>query len=96
MGGDRAGHAQAAVGVDIRAADKTFHQLVRYIIILGQQLAGDIECDAIGTMFADRICKACCNQIESPIPFYSLAADFRIEQASFQTDCFRQMCALGA
>jgi len=36
MGGNRAGHAQAAVGIDIGAADEALHQLVGDIIILGQ------------------------------------------------------------
>ena len=96
MGGDCAGHAQAAVGVDIGAADKAFHQLVGDIIVLGQQLAGDVECDAIGAMFTHGIGKALRDQIESLAPLRLLAANFRIEQPSFQTDRFRQMRPLGA
>jgi len=47
-------------------------------------------------MFAHRIGKARRDQIESLVPFCSLAANFRIEQASFQTDGFREMGTLGA
>ena len=41
--GHRRRHAQPRIGIDVRAADETLHQLVRDVIILGQQLPGDIE-----------------------------------------------------
>ena len=50
VAGDRRGHAQAGVGVDIGRADEALHQLVGDVIVLDQQLAGDIEGDAVGAM----------------------------------------------
>ena len=43
MAGDRRRHAQPRIGVDIGRADEALHQLVGDVIILGQQLAGQIE-----------------------------------------------------
>ena len=40
---DRRRHAKPRVGIDIGRAEKTFHQLVGDVIILGQQLAGQIK-----------------------------------------------------
>ena len=47
MAGDRGRHAQPRIGVDIGRADEAFHQLVGDVIILGQELAGDIEGDRV-------------------------------------------------
>src|SRR5215467_15357736 len=38
--GDRGGHAETRIGVDIRRAEKTFHELVGDVIILGEELSG--------------------------------------------------------
>jgi hypothetical protein len=43
VAGDRRRHAKPRVGIDIGRAEKTFHQLVGDVIILGQQLAGQIK-----------------------------------------------------
>jgi hypothetical protein len=48
VAGDRRGHAQPRIGVDIGAADESLHQLVGDVIVLGQQLAGEIERDRAG------------------------------------------------
>ena len=47
MAGDRRRHAQARIGVDIGRADEALHQLVGDVIVLGQQLAGEIERDRV-------------------------------------------------
>ena len=39
VAGDRGSHAQSRVGVDIGRADKTLHELVGHVIILGEELA---------------------------------------------------------
>ena len=36
-------HAQPRVGVDVGGADEALHQLVGDVVVLGQQLAGDVE-----------------------------------------------------
>jgi hypothetical protein len=40
-------HAQPRIGVDIGAADEALHQLVGDVIVLGQQLPGEIERDRV-------------------------------------------------
>ena len=39
----RRGHTQARIGVDVGGTEKALHQLVGDVIVLGQQLAGEIE-----------------------------------------------------
>ena len=36
-------HAQARIGVDVRGADVALHELVGDVVVLGQQLSGDIQ-----------------------------------------------------
>ena len=45
MPGDRRGHAQPRVGVDMRRADEALGQLVGDVVVLGQQLPGEVEGD---------------------------------------------------
>ena len=44
-------HAKPGIGVDIAAADEALHQLVGDVVVLGQELAGDIEGDSVRPMF---------------------------------------------
>ena len=53
VAGDRRGHAQPRIGVDVGRADKALHQLVGDVIILGQQLAGEIERDRVRAIALD-------------------------------------------
>ncbi len=55
---DRRGHAEPGIGVDIGRAEKALHQLVGDVIILGQQLAGEIEGDRVGSVALDDAAKA--------------------------------------
>ena len=41
VAGDRGGHAQPRIGVDVARAEEALHQLVGDVIVLGQKLAGD-------------------------------------------------------
>ena len=54
VAGDRRRHAQPRIGVDIGRADKALHQLVGDVIILGEQLAGEIEGDRVRSVRARR------------------------------------------
>ena len=47
VAGHRRGHAQARVGVDVRRADEALGQLVGDVIVLGQELAREIEGDRL-------------------------------------------------
>ncbi len=94
--GNRTCHAQAAVGVDIGRTDEALHQLVGDIIILGQQLAGDIEGNAVRPVFGDGGFETVGNMRQCRVPIDPRATDFRIEQAPLQPDGFAQMRAFGA
>ena len=54
VAGHRAAHAQARVGVDVVGADQALGELVEDVVVLGQQLAGDVEADRVGAVLADR------------------------------------------
>ena len=53
VAGDRRGHAQARVGVDVVRAEKALGELVDRVVVLGQQLAGDVERDRVGAVLVD-------------------------------------------
>ena len=47
VAGHRGGHAQARVGIDVRRADEALGQLVGDVVVLGQELAREIEGDRL-------------------------------------------------
>ena len=47
VAGDRARHAQARVRVDVVRAEEALGELVDRVVVLGQQLAGDVERDRV-------------------------------------------------
>ncbi|MEY9456186.1 hypothetical protein ABIG07_005134 [Bradyrhizobium ottawaense] len=100
MAGDRGRHAEPRVGIDIRRADKALHQLVGDVIILGEELAGQIERDRVGAISRHDVLHAMGDMIERIAPGdaleHALAADHRIEQAAFQPDSLTERGALGA
>ena len=51
----RARHAQPRIGVDVVGADEPLGELVEDVVVLGQQLAGHVERDAVGTVLADAL-----------------------------------------
>ena len=101
VAGDRRGHAQPRIGVDIGAADKTLHQLVGDVIVLGQQLAGEIERDRAGAVARDDVLKAMRDMVERVAPGHPLhrplvAADHRMQQAVFQPERLAERRSLRA
>ena len=57
VAGDGGGHAKPRIGVDIGRADEALHQLVGDVVVLGQQLARDIEGHRIRAVLGDRLRK---------------------------------------
>jgi hypothetical protein len=53
VAGHRAAHAQARVGVDVVGADQALGQLVEDVVVLGQQLAADVEAHGVGAVRLD-------------------------------------------
>jgi hypothetical protein len=60
-------HAQARVGVDVVGADQALGQLVEDVVVLGQQLAGDVEGDASGPCSA-MVARTCRRRARAPRP----------------------------
>ena len=68
LSGDRGCHAEPGIGVDIRRADEALHQLVGDVVVLGQQLAGEIKRDGAGTVPRDDLLEAVRDRRERRIP----------------------------
>ena len=66
--GDGARHAEPRVRVDVVGADKPLGEFVEDVIILGQQLTGNVERDAVGAMVANARREAIGQRIEGRIP----------------------------
>ena len=96
VAGDRRSHAEARIGVDVGRADESFHQLVGDIIVLDQQLARDIEGDAVGSMRCDRLQKALRDEVERSLPAALGAPDDRTEQPIVERERLSERRAFGA
>ena len=53
VAGHAGGHAQPRIGVDVGGADEALRELVEDVVVLGQQLAGDVEGDRVRPVLAD-------------------------------------------
>ena len=96
MAGDRRRHAQPRIGVDIGAADEALHQLVGDVVILGQELAGDVERHRVGPMIGHGLGEAGRDAIERLVPACIAAADLRIQQSSIGSERVAERRALRA
>ena len=101
MAGDRRGHAQPRIGVDVGRADEALHQLVGDVIVLGQQLAGEIERDRVGPVALDDAAKAVGDAVERdrPVDARKRAVDLpqhRMQQAVVERQRLAERRALGA
>ena len=87
VAGHRARHAQARIGIDVVGADQALGELVEDVIVLGQQLAGDVEADAVRAVLADRVGEFARDEIERRVPRRAFArrttrdAQFRMQRA---------------
>ena len=68
VAGDRARHAQARVGVDVVGADQALGELVEDVVVLGQELARDVERDRVGAVRGDRRGEAVGGEVERRVP----------------------------
>src|SRR5688572_4811240 len=91
MASDRRGHAEARVGIDVRRADKTLHQLVGDVVIFGQELAGKVEGDSVLSMLRDDVLQTAGDMIKRVGPGHRFelavaAADHRLQQALLEPE----------
>ena len=77
VAGDRRRHAQARIGIDVVGADQPFGELVEDVVVLGQQLARNIERDAVGAVLADDRGELVGGEIERALPAHALARGVR-------------------
>ena len=96
VAGDRRRHAQARIGVDIGRADEALHQLVGDVVVLGEQLAGNVEGDRVRPVLGDRTSETAGDRVEGHVPADAPAADLGMEQAAVEVDGFGEGRALGA
>lgn len=102
VAGHGGGHAQARVGVDVVGADQPLGELVEYVIVLGEQLARDVERHRIRAVLADDAGKARGRVVERLLPRNATArcvardAQFREQCAGFLYGSEVQGGALGA
>ena len=87
VAGDRGGHAQPRVGIDVVGADQALGELVEDVVVLGQQLAGDVERDGVGSMLPYGFPEFRAHEIERLIPCGPAVPYFR-EQAAEGRICF--------
>ena len=82
VAGDRGGHAQARIRVDVGRADEALHQLVGDVIVLGQDLTRHVERHTVGAVIADRGGEGVGDPVERLVPGGEHAADLRMRQAA--------------
>ena len=68
VSGDGGRHAQARVGIDVGRADEALHQLVGDVVVLGEQLARDVESYRVRAVRADRLVELSGDEVERVNP----------------------------
>src|SRR2546426_180015 len=71
--GSGRGHAQAGIGIHVVRADEALGELVEDIVVLGQELAGDVEGDAVRAVRADGRGEARGGVVERLVPRHAPA-----------------------
>ena len=75
-------HAQARVGVDVVGAQQALGELVEDVVVLGQQLARDVEADRVGAVRAHGVGEAVGERRRAPRPSRSPSAPRRAARAA--------------
>ncbi len=104
VAGDAGGHAQARIGVDVRAADIALHEFVGDVVILGQQLARHVQRHRIRAVLGDDGSEAAGHPVERLVPagaahgaaVVAILAHHRVQQAPVEVQGFAQRRALDA
>ena len=73
-------HAEPRVGVDVRRAEKPFHELVGGVVILGKQLPGGVKRHRLRAVCIDNCAKPRGRRVERCLPVRPFAVDFRVQQ----------------
>src|SRR4051812_2353290 len=92
---DGRGHAQSRIGIDIRRADESLHQLVCHVIVLRQQLTGDVKGNRVRTVLIDDATEFVRDQPESIAPGDAFATNLRMQQTPVQSERFTERRSFG-
>ena len=96
MASDRRRHAQPRIGVDVGRTEEPLHQLVGDVIVLGQQLTGEIHGDRLRPVRLERCGKARRDGVERARPGRAHAMNGRMEQPGLGAERLAQGRALDA
>ena len=61
-------HAKTRVCIDVGRADETLHQFICDVVVFVQQLAGDVKCDAVWSVFFDGAFETLRDEAQSFVP----------------------------
>ena len=76
----RRGHTEPGVSIDVCRTDKSFHQLVGGIVILGQQLAGGVKRHRLRPPFIDNLPQALPCRVQRLRPVHLKAVNDRAQK----------------
>jgi hypothetical protein len=96
MGGHRRGHAQTGIGIDIGAAEKTLPEFIGDVVVLSQQLPGEIERHALRPVLTNGVSQPLGQRIQRAVPVTVATVDARAQQASLVAQGLVQGGALDA
>ena len=102
VAGDGRRHAQPRIGIDVVGADQPLGQLVEDIVVLGHQLAGNVEGHRIRAVGANGVGEAFGGFVERLVPVEPLttaahdAAPFRVLQTIGEFSSLSESRTLGA
>ena len=102
VAGDGRRHAEAGVGIDVVGANQRARQLVEDVVVLGQQLAGNVEGHRIRAVLADCLGETAGRLVERRVPTQrlqrrgALRAPQRLDETAVELDGPVQVGALGA
>ncbi len=89
------GHAQPRIGVDVGGADEAFGQLVGNVVVLGQQLAGDIQRHRVRPVAGNAGRQAGGHLAQGFVPARGGPLNYGFEQPSLEPQRRGQRRALG-
>src|SRR5271154_6527019 len=83
-------HAKPGVGIYISRAEEAFHQLIDDVVVLGQQLPGNVASDAVRAELAQCLCKTFSHRANGSVPGYAAAIDLGVQQPSIEIEGIAQ------
>ena len=96
VGRHGARHAQPRIGVDVGRADEALRELVGDVVILGEELPGEVEGNRFRAVFLGDRAELSHDRVEGRIPRDLRAVDLRVKQAVVQRQGLAKRRALRA